>query len=309
MSKPKGPKPALAVLAAGIGSRYGGMKQIETVGPSGEVVIDYSVFDAIEAGFGRLVIVIRRDIEETFKAVIEPHFAGRIPHTYVYQELSDVPDGFAAPTDRAKPWGTAHAVYACRHEIKEPFGVINADDFYGKASFKVLADKLRQFSAADNRYCMAAFVLRNSLSDHGPVSRGVCRVGGDGLLEDVTEHQQIERAGSGARCLLEKKPLTLTGDEPVSMNLFGFTPTFFDHLEREFRGFLPAGLKNPKAEFQLPTVVDTVIHQKRATVEVVMSPERWLGVTYPEDKPLVAAGIRALIDRGVYPADLWGKAR
>lgn len=298
-------RPTLAILAAGIGSRYGGLKQIEPVGPSGEIVIDYSIFDAIAAGFGRIVIVIRRDIEETFRSVIEPHFAGRIPHAYVYQELSDLPAGFPAPADRPKPWGTAHAVYVCRREIREPFGVINADDFYGKSSFQVLADQLRQLRAGENRYGLVAFVLRNTLSDHGPVARGVCRVGPDGLLAGVKEHYQIQKYGAAVRCVVDSQPSTLTGNEPVSMNLWAFTPTFFEHLEREFRLYLPAALKNPKSEFQLPTVVDTLIREGRAKVEVATSHEKWLGVTYPEDKPLVAAGIRELIKAGVYREKLW----
>ncbi|MFH0909515.1 MAG: nucleotidyltransferase [bacterium] len=298
-------KPTLAVLAAGIGHRYGGLKQIEPVGPSGEIVIDYSVFDAIGAGFGKLLFVIRREIEDAFKSVIEPHFAGRIPIEYAYQELNDVPAGFTPPSGRTKPWGTGHAVYACRHACREPFAVINADDFYGRTSFKLLAAKLGQLSPKGNRYCLVAFILRNTLSDHGPVSRGVCQASEDDLLSNVVEHHNVEQAGTRVQGLRDGKAVTLTGEEPVSVNLWGFTPTLFDHLEREFLAFTPSVTDNTNVEFQLPTVVDSLIHQGRAEVEVLHSHERWLGVTYPEDRPRVAAGIRDLVKSGVYPQKLW----
>ena len=298
-------KPTLAVLAAGIGHRYGGLKQIESVGPSGEIVIDYSVFDAIGAGFGKLLFVIRREIEDTFRSVIEPHFAGRIPIEYAYQELDDVPAGFTPPLSRTKPWGTGHAVYACRRACREPFAVINADDFYGRTSFKMLADTLGQLAPTGNRYCLVAFILRNTLSDHGPVSRGVCQAAEDDLLLNVVEHHKVERTGTRVQGLRDGKAVTLTGEEPVSMNLWGFTPTVFDHLEREFRASMPSATDNANIEFQLPTVVDSLIHQGRAEVEILHSHERWLGVTYPEDKPRVAAGIRDLVKAGVYPHKLW----
>lgn len=298
-------KPILVVLAAGIGRRYGGLKQIEPVGPSGEIVIDYSVFDAIGAGFGKLLFVIRREIETTFKSVIEPHFAERIPIEYAYQELSDVPSDFTPPQGRTKPWGTGHAVYACRHACREPFAVINADDFYGRTSFKLLADRLEQLSPEGNRHCLVAFTLRNTLSDHGPVSRGVCHAAENGLLSNVAEHHKVKQTGTHVQGLREGTAVTLTGEEPVSMNLWGFTPTLFDHLDREFRAFLPSARDNTSVEFQLPTVVDSLIHQGWAEVEVLHSKERWLGVTYPEDKEHVIAGIRNLVDAGVYPQKLW----
>ena len=298
-------KPTLVVLAAGIGSRYGGLKQIEAVGPSGEIVIDYSVFDALAAGFGKLLFVIRRDIEDTFRSVIEPHFAGRIAIEYAYQELADVPAGFAAPQGRTKPWGTGHAVYACRHACREPFAVINADDFYGRTSFKLLADRLKQLSPEGNRHCLVAFILRNTLSDHGPVSRGVCQAGKDGLLSNVVEHHKVAQKGTSVQGLRDGEPVTLTGEEPVSMNLWGFTPTIFEHLDREFRAFLPSAMDSASVEFQLPTVVDSLIRQGRAEVEVLYSHERWLGVTYPEDKGHVVAGIRELVRAGIYSQKLW----
>ena len=298
-------KPTLAVLAAGIGRRYGGLKQIEPVGPSGEIVIDYSIFDAISGGFGKLLFVIRREIEDTFKSVIEPHFVGRIPIEYAYQELNDVPAGITPPHGRTKPWGTGHAVYACRRVCREPFAVINADDFYGRTSFKLLAESLQNLPAGENRYCLVAFILRNTLSDHGPVSRGVCRAGEDNLLKDIVEHHKVERTGSEVCGFRENNPVHLTGEEPVSMNLWGFTPTIFNHLEREFRLFISSATDPVNVEFQLPTVVNSLIHQGRAEVEVLYSRERWLGVTYPQDKPRVAAGIRDLVEAGVYPPKLW----
>lgn len=298
-------KPTLVVLAAGIGHRFGGLKQIAPVGPSGEIVIDYSVFDAIGAGFGKLLFVIRRDIEDTFRSVIEPHFAGRIAIEYAYQELDDVPAGFAAPSGRTKPWGTGHAVYACRHACREPFAVINADDFYGRTSFKLLADKLGQLPPKGNRHVLVAFVLRNTLSEHGPVSRGVCRTSDDGLLLNVAEHHKVARSDGAVQGLRDGQPVSLSGEEPVSMNLWGFAPTIFDHLEREFRAFLPSATDNVTVEYQLPTVVDSLIGQGRAEVEVLYSRERWLGVTYPDDKGYVVAGIRNLVNAGVYPQKLW----
>jgi len=253
-----------------------------------------------------VVFVIRREIEEAFRSVVELHFAGRIPISYVYQELTDVPSGFVAPASRVKPWGTAHAVYACRNVIREPFGVINADDFYGPTSYRLLAGLLRPLRATDDRYGLVAFVLRNTLSDHGPVARGVCRTDAEGRLASIAEHYQVQQSAAAVNCVFEGKPATLSGDESVSMNLWGLTPTFFGHLEREFGKLTPTLQQNPAAEFQLPAVVDTLIRERRAVVEVVKSPERWLGVTYPQDKPAVTAGVRELVDRGVYAPKLWG---
>ncbi len=299
-------KPSLVVMAAGIGSRYGGLKQVDPVGPSGEIVVDYSVFDALEAGFGKIIFIIRRDIEATFKSVMEPHFRGRFQIEYVFQELSDLPPGFQVPADRKKPWGTGHAILRCRDVIHEPFGVINADDFYGKSSYRVLAERLRQYSPGDSRSCLVAFVLRNTLSDHGAVARGVCQLDENGHLVGVKERGKVEKAGSQVRYMENDQWFTLTGNESVSMNMWGFTPTLFDQLDKEFKNFLPTGMQNPKAEFLIPSVVDTLIRRGEAKVEVLNSNERWLGVTYPEDKPIVMAGVRQLIKAGVYPENLWG---
>ena len=298
-------KPTLVVLAAGIGSRYGGLKQIDPVGRHGEIVLDYSVYDAIRAGFGKIVFVIRREIEKPFKEVIEPHFAGRIALAYAFQDLTDLPAGFTAPVNRAKPWGTAHALYACRDAVREPFGVINADDFYGRTSYRILAEKLKQVGGQPNRYCLVAFTLRNTLSDHGTVSRGVCEVDANGLLTKVVERRKIERQGATARYSENDRWFNLSGDEDVSMNMWGFTPSFFGPLGHGLEQFLSASIQNPAAEYQLPTAVDALIHNTAATVEVLRTSERWLGVTYPEDKQVVVAGLRELVKAGVYPEKLW----
>jgi len=292
-------------MAAGMGSRYGGLKQIDPVGPAGEVVMDYSIFDALRAGFGRLVLVIRRDIEAVFREVMEPHFAGRIPFTYAYQDLADVPAGFQTPPDRQKPWGTAHAIYACRHAIREPFGVINADDFYGRESFALLARQLTAANPADPDYCLVGFRLRNTLSEFGSVARAICQVDDRGLLDTCVERTQIERDGGAARYVADGQAHPLTGDEHVSMNMWGFTPAVFPALEKGLAGFLRARGRDPKAEYYIPTLVDELIRAGQARVRVPASPERWFGVTYPRDKPSVIAGIRALIQQGQYPEKLW----
>jgi len=299
-------KPTLVVLAAGIGSRYGGLKQIDPVGPSGEIVIDYSLFDAIRAGFGKVVFVIRRDIEAPFRAMIEPHIKGRIAFEYVFQDMTDLPTGFSVPADRKKPWGTSHAVRACRHIVKEPFAVINADDFYGRQSYRVLCDYLKNVSARSAEFSLVAFVLRNTLSEHGSVARGVCRVSPQGLLEGVVENLKIEKDGNGARSIWENRVEPMTGDEVVSMNMWGFTPALFDYLERDFPAFLKKGIENPKAEFLLPTLVDQLIREGCVRCHVLTSNDKWLGVTYPEDKPIVMAGVRERIRAGEYPEKLWG---
>lgn len=297
----------LVVLAAGIGSRYGGLKQVDPVGPSGEIVIDYSIYDALQAGFDRLVFVIRRQIETDFKAAIGARFEKRAAVEYVYQELESLPPGFAVPVGRQKPWGTGHAVLTAKHAVKEPFAVINADDFYGRESFYVLAQFLGQVSVRQLRYSTVGFILRNTLSEHGYVARGICDVDSKWMLRSVVERTRIEKEGNAARFLGEGgqwRPLT--ADELVSMNMWGFTPTIFDHMERQFPEFLKASAANPKAEFFIPTVVDRLIREGKATVEVLETPEKWFGVTYREDRPVVAEGIRRLITSGVYPERLWG---
>ncbi|NCA83340.1 MAG: nucleotidyltransferase [Opitutae bacterium] len=299
-------KPTLLILAAGMGSRYGGLKQLDPVGPSGETVLDYSIFDALRAGFGRVVFVIRRDLEAAFRAGIGGKWEARIPCGYAFQDLADVPEGFAAPADRAKPWGTAHAIRAGRQAIAGPFAAINADDFYGADSFRALAG---HFAAEQNptAHCMVAFRLGQTLSAHGSVSRGVCLRGADRLLTGIQERTKITRHADGT--LWDEPdgeaPAPLTGNEPVSMNCWGFRPSVFGDLDAAFRDFLRgAGGTSPKKEFTIPSVVDGLIRSGRGTVAVLDTASRWFGVTYREDKETVQASIRALVASGEYPESL-----
>lgn len=297
-------KPTLVIMAAGMGSRYGGLKQIDPIGPHGEIVIDYSVFDALRAGFGKVVFIIRRDIEQAFREVVEPHFKGRIPLDYAFQALEDVPAGFTVPDGRQKPWGTAHAIRACRNLVKEPFGVINADDFYGRDAFEGLARLLTRRNVNDPRYVLVGFRIVNTLSEHGAVSRGVCHVQG-GVLKSVTERTHIERKNGVIQFDMGGVWEVLPESSMVSMNMWGFTPALFPQLEAAFTDFLCASGTQLKSECYIPSVVDQLITTKRAVVDVVETSSRWLGMTYPEDKPLVKAGLQALIDAGEYPARLW----
>lgn len=297
----------LVVLAAGIGSRYGGLKQIEAVGPSGAIVIEYSVYDAIRAGFDRVVCVIRRDIERDFRSLISARFEKHIPVEYVFQDMDDLPPGFSVPADRKKPWGTGHAVLACRNVVKTPFAVINADDFYGRKSYDVLASFLKGVKAGSGDYSMVGFTLKNTLSEHGHVARGVCEVDGKGHLARVVERTNIEQTATGARYADGAGGWTaLSGGEVVSMNMWGLTPSLFGHLQSEFPVFLSRSAANPKAEFFLPTVVDALVNSGKASVKVLSTPEHWFGVTYPQDKAVVVDGISHLVKQGVYPAKLWG---
>ena len=297
----------LVVLAAGIGSRYGGLKQIEAVGPGGEIVIEYSVFDALRAGFDRVVCVIRRDIEADFRAIVAARFERHVRVDYVFQDLLDLPDGMTPPAERRKPWGTAHAVRACRDAVREPFAVINADDFYGRRSYETLAGFLNGVAVTDPRYSMVAFTLRNTLSEHGHVARGVCEVDATGYLRRVVERTRIERAAGGI--VFTEGDGTrhpLTGGERVSMNMWGLTPALFPALEREFGAFVKRAGRDVKAECYLPAVIDTLVGEGAATVRVLDTPESWFGVTYPQDKGVVVQGIRSLVEAGVYPKTLWG---
>lgn len=294
-------QPTLLVLAAGIGSRYGGLKQVEPVGPNGEIILEYSVFDALRAGFGRVVFVIRKSIENDFKQQIASRLEGKIEIGYAYQELDALPSPFSPPQGRTKPWGTGHAILVAKDEVTTPFAAINADDFYGPNAFRMIAEELQ--SAQPDRYSMVGFVLRNTLSEHGYVSRGVCSCRQD-LLESVVEHPKIFREGEAARSEGDET-VHLSGDETVSMNLWGFHPGLFAHLDRQFQEFLAARGQEEKSEFYIPSVVDRLIGEKQASVHVRTSPDRWFGVTYPEDKPVVAAGISNLVNDGVYPQCLW----
>ena len=301
----------LIIMAAGIGSRYGGLKQVDPVGPSGEIVIDYSIFDALQAGFNKVVFLIRPELEEVFHAKIGQKVARRVAIEYVYQQLADLPPGFAVPVGRQKPWGTGHAVFSCRNTVRTPFAAINADDFYGRSTFAALAGYLRQpsFEHPDLIHCcMAAYRLGNTLSEYGAVARGVCQVTGDGYLAGIRETTQIEREGERARVGEGNGKIAyLDLETRVSMNMWGFTPAFFQALQEQFPLFLEKNAANlSKAEFYLPEVVNVLIQQQRALVKVLPTNEKWFGVTYPEDRPAVQAAIRQLIGQGVYPENLWG---
>jgi dTDP-glucose pyrophosphorylase len=297
-------KPTLLVLAAGIGSRYGGLKQIDPVGPRGETIIDYSVYDAMRAGFGRLVFVIRRDIERPFKETIGRRFEEKLPVEYVFQELSKLPGGFTAPPSRSKPWGTGHAILMGREVIGEPFAVINADDFYGMNSFRILGEHLSQ---PQPDYAMVGFKLRNTLSEHGSVARGVGEAGPDGFLKSVVELTRIEqREGRILHTNSEGHAHELTGEEVVSLNMWGFTPSLFQHLENGMLDFLRTRAGDDKAEFFIPFAVNALMQEGKERVKVLRTPDSWFGVTYREDRPRVVASVRDLIARGDYPEILSG---
>jgi len=299
---------SLVVLAAGMGSRYGGLKQLDAMGPSGEVVLDYSVFDALRAGFGKVVFVIRREFEEQFRTQIGSRFAGKIQVEYAFQELTDLPAPHTLPEGRTKPWGTAHAVLAAAGVIDEPFLMINADDFYGRDAFEKMASNLTETRADDGKahYSMVGFYLKNTLSDHGSVARGVCETDSAGMLVSVTEMTKIFKTEGGAENREDPaNPVPLTGEEVVSMNFFGFTPDVFGRLKSAFAEFLEANGMDQKAECYMPKVVDDLIKAGAAEVRVMESTGKWFGVTYPEDKQQVVDAIQSLVNAGEYPAALW----
>ncbi len=296
-------QPTLLVMAAGMGSRYGGLKQIDPVGPNGETIIDYSIYDAMRAGFGKLVFVIRKDIELPFRETVGARFERRIPVEYVFQELDKIPAPFSVPEGRTKPWGTTQAVLAAADVINEPFAVINADDFYGAESFRVLAEHLQSGS---KDYAMVGFILRNTLSDFGSVARGVCRVNAEGFLEGLEELTNIERDGSAAKNTAPDGTVRrLSGDEPVSMNYWGFTSRIFAQLRGLFLQFLDRNATDLKAECYVPMAVNELIAKGEARVKVLRSRDPWFGVTYREDRPRVMESIRRLVDEGTYPGALW----
>jgi dTDP-glucose pyrophosphorylase len=295
--------PTLLVMAAGMGSRYGGLKQIEAVGPGGETIIDYSIYDAMRAGFGKLVFIIRKDIEAPFKEVVGARFEKRIAVEYVFQSLDKIPAGFQVPAGRSKPWGTTQAILMATDAIHEPFAVINADDFYGAESYHVLSKHLQ---SGTGDFAMVGFVLRNTLSEFGTVARGVCRVGGDGFLEQVVELTSIARDGDHAKNTdSDGKVTELTGDESVSMNMFGFTPQVFGKLEEHFKRFLKANGEDLKKECYIPSTVNEMLLAGQARVKVLRSNDSWFGVTYREDHASVVKSIESLIKAGKYPERLW----
>ncbi len=296
----------LVLLAAGMGSRYGGLKQLDQLGPHGETLMDYSIFDALRAGFTRIVFIIRHDIEEEFKRVVGSRYDHVVDVAYAFQSLEDLPAGFTAPAGRTKPWGTGQAVYAARNLVRTPFAVINSDDFYGADGYRKLAEGLD--SAARDEFCMCGFFLRNTLSENGSVSRGICSLNADGTLKDVVEHTRIERVNGKILSTLEDgSQVEFTGSEVVSMNMWGFQPSLFGELERLFRAFLEEHSSELKSEFYIPFVADRLIQEGRARVKVLTSADTWFGVTYKEDKPVVQNGLRALVEAGVYPENLFRK--
>jgi UTP-glucose-1-phosphate uridylyltransferase len=295
-------KPTLLVLAAGMGSRYGGLKQVDPVGPNGETIIDYCIHDALRGGFGKVVFVIRHDIEATFREVVGARFEKRLPVEYAYQELDKLPTGYTVPAGRTKPWGTAHAILMAEDVIREPFAMINADDFYGADSFRVLGQFLSASPNNSRDYAMVGFVLRNTLSEYGTVSRAVGQANGS-MLHSLVEMLKIEKTPTGARNLDGGQ--ILTGNEYCSMNMWGFTPTLFPFLREELTKFLKERATELKSECLIPTVVNTLVTGQRATVKILPTQSSWFGVTYQEDRPKVQASVRALIERGEYPAKLW----
>jgi UTP-glucose-1-phosphate uridylyltransferase len=302
-------KPTLVVLAAGMGSRYGGLKQVDPVGPSGEAILDYSVFDAHRAGFGKVVFIIRKDFEAEFREKVGAKYEGILPVEYCFQDINDIPAPFTVPTDRSKPWGTAHAIRAARDVVKEPFAAINADDFYGRDAFAKLAAFLQQSVADDGKFhfAMVGYKLDLTLSDNGSVARGICQVEG-GKLVSVTEMTKLVRVPGGAENREdEANPVKLTGEERASMNLWGFTPGLFAALEERFPAWLEKNASAAKSEWYIPFVVDELIHEGKADVEVLPTDSNWFGVTYREDKPFVMSEIGKLVAAGEYPQSLLAK--
>lgn len=300
-------KPTLFVLAAGMGSRYGGLKQMDGLGPNGETIMDYSIYDAYRAGFGKVVFVIRHSFEEDFRNIVVNKYKGKLPVEIVFQEVDYLPEGFVCPAERAKPWGTNHAVLMGKDAIKEPFAVINADDFYGRESYVVLADWLSKMEGKKNEYCMVGYRVGNTLSESGSVARGVCSKDSDGNLTTVVERTYIIRDADGQVKFKDENEQMVAVDEnaPVSMNMWGFTPDYFDYSEDAFKTFLKESEGNLKAEFFIPLVVNNLIVAGSVTCQVLDTPSKWFGVTYAEDRPAVVEKIEDLIKAGEYPSPLW----
>ena len=278
-------KPTLFILAAGMGSRYGGLKQIDGLGPNGETIMDYSVFDAMRAGFGKVVFVIRKDFEEDFKKVVLSKYADKVPCEICFQSIDKVPAGHSFNPERTKPWGTNHAVLMAKDIIKEPFAVINADDFYGKESFQVLADYLKSIEGTTGKWCMIGYRVQNTLSENGTVSRGVCSTDKDGFLTDVIERTKIEEKAGKIVYTEDNIDTEIALNTPVSMNMWGFTPEYFTYAEEAFKAFLDEYGQELKKEFYIPTLVNDMIAAGKATCQVLDTPSKWFGVTYAEDRP------------------------
>jgi NDP-sugar pyrophosphorylase family protein len=301
-------KPTLLILAAGLGSRYGGLKQLDPIGPSGETIMDYSIFDAKRAGFGKVVFVIRKSFEEDFKKHIFSKYENFINVDYVFQELDVLPEGQKVPEGRVKPWGTGHAVLVAEPKVKEPFAVINADDFYGKDSFKAIASFLTALDPDnDQTYCLLAFKLKNTLSEHGTVSRGLCYLDKNDYLINIEEHTKIYTESNKIISISkDQKKFDLSDDAPVSMNLMGFTPSAFKYFKYYFNEFVEKNSSDLKAELYLPEVVSKIIKSGSGKVRVLPSNEKWFGVTYKEDREIVVNNIKRMVDEGIYPEKLLG---
>ena len=302
-------KPTLLLLAAGMGSRYGGLKQLDGLGPNGETIMDYSIYDAIKAGFGKIVFVIRKDFEEDFRKKILAKYEGHIPAELVFQSLDALPAGFTVPVGREKPWGTNHAVMMAKDVIKEPFCVINCDDFYNRDSFMVMGKFLSELPVgAKNKYAMVGFRVGNTLSENGTVARGVCATDAEGNLTTVVERTEVMRVNGAVSYKDEEgKWVAIADNTPVSMNMWGFTPDYFEHSEAYFKAFLSdsKNMENLKAEFFIPLMVNKLINEKTATVKVLDTTSKWFGVTYSADRAGTVARIQSLIDEGVYPSKLF----
>ena len=289
----------LLVMAAGMGSRYGGLKQLDAVGPSDETIIDFSVYDAIRAGYNKVVFIIREDFEKQFKEKISNKYEDKIKVEIVYQDLHDLPNSFSCPKDRSKPWGTGHAILAARNVISEPFAAINGDDFYGRESFKIISD---HYSSLNSGFAMAAFQLDKTLSDYGSVSRGICEQNINQLVTVVETHGIKKSSAGNIEC---DRDISLLGNELVSMNMWGFMPSVFDHLEKMFNEFLDENISDLKKEFLIPSVVNDLIEKNIEKVQVLKTKSTWFGVTYIEDKPFVKNQIKELIQTGIYPEKLF----
>lgn len=299
-------KPTLFVLAAGMGSRYGGLKQLDGVGPQGQTIMDYSIYDAIQSGFGKVVFVIRKDFEKDFREKVLSRYEGHIPTEVVFQALDNLPEGYVCPSDRTKPWGTNHAVLMGKDVINEPFAVINADDFYGRDAFRVIAGELSKEHDRKGDYCMVGFRVGNTMTENGSVARGVCSTE-NGLLTSVVERTAISYDAAHNIVFTDEngKEQTLDPLTPVSMNLWGFTPDYFDYSEREFKKFLDKDINTPKSEFFIPLAVDTLINSGEATVKVLDTDSKWFGVTYAADRPGVVEKLAALHAAGEYPDSMF----
>ncbi len=300
-------QPTLLILAAGMGSRYGSLKQIDRFGPSGETIVEYAIYDALRAGFGKVVMVVRQSFVDEVVEIVVNRAMKKADISFVFQELENLPPGFTLPPEREKPWGTGHAVLMAADRINTPFAVVNADDFYGASSYRIMADFLSKPQTGNpEEYCLVDYQLDNTLSESGAVSRGVCKVDSKGYLTDITEHTKISRNGNKIMSQIAgKETVFFTGRERVSMNLMGFRPSMFGHLQQQFIDFLKLNVNNHSTEFYIPFAMNEVVRTGKARVKVLPTHERWFGVTYLAEKEMVASNLKDLVQQGIYPADLW----